>query len=387
MSASFVVAALSCIAVYQAQRDTKPIISHEGRQAAIVIPIRGTPPTLPALWQALSRQTYRPFRVIFAVESTDDPVYAALRKLSGGPPMDIVVAGPTAIRSQKVHNQLAALATLQPADGLVAFADADIVPSADWLVLLVRSLRPHRIYDVVSGTRWLMPADDRWSTAFACVAGSSVSTLRRPANLNLAWGGSLIMHREAFEALHLDKCWERAALDDLPLTRAVWALGGQIVGRRDTQVASPVAYGWKDAIAFGRRQYLFVRMHAPLQWAIAAIATTLPLIGWAAAVPLAAIGDRIALGAIAATFILDHTRGRLRARIPRKLWGKEMSARVAWLDRWATPAWLAFHAAIIWSTLFGRRITWAGRTYVIDRERRIARIIVSDDDVGNRAGS
>ena len=32
---------------------------------------------------------------------------------------------------------------------------------------------------------------------------------------------------------------------------------------------------------------------------------------------------------------------------------------------------LALHAAIIWSTLFGRSMTWAGRTYRLDRENRV----------------
>jgi hypothetical protein len=85
-------------------------------------------------------------------------------------------------------------------------------------------------------------------------------------------------------------------------------------------------------------------------------------------------GDRIAIGVIVAANVLDHVRARLRAHVPRKLWGTEMPARVALLDRWATPAWLAVHACLIWSTLIGRSITWGGRTYWIDAQQRLERM-------------
>jgi glutathione S-transferase len=56
---------------------------------------------------------------------------------------------------------------------------------------------------------------------------------------------------------------------------------------RDALVPSPVSYNWKDAISFGRRQYLFIRIHTPWHWALGAAITTLPLAGWAVALPLA----------------------------------------------------------------------------------------------------
>jgi hypothetical protein len=39
-----------------------------------------------------------------------------------------VIAGEASQSAQKVHNFLSALATLQPQDRVVVFADADIVP-------------------------------------------------------------------------------------------------------------------------------------------------------------------------------------------------------------------------------------------------------------------
>jgi hypothetical protein len=48
--------------------------------------------------------------------------------------------------------------------------------------------------------------------------------------------------------------------------------------------------------------------------------------------------------------------------------------RMAWLDRWGTPAYLAFHAMIIWSTLFGRTIACAGRIHRLDSHQKVVKI-------------
>src|SRR5262249_13549726 len=106
-------------------------------------------------------------------------------------------------------------------------------------------------------------------------------------------------------------------------------------------------------------------------WLAAAAATTLPLAGWAVALPLAITGDPVAIGVILAANALDYTRARLRQRIPRKLWGIEMPTRVARLDRWGTPAWLALHAVVVWSTLSGRSVAWAGRVYRLDAQAQL----------------
>jgi hypothetical protein len=368
-------AAMACLGALHSQRDRPPIPPGTPFSAVLIIPVRGVPPTLAALWAGLRAQSYDRFRVVFAVESLDDPACAALQALPDGPPRELVVAGPTTQRAQKAHNLLAALPTVRDSDDFVVFADADIAPTPDWLARLMRALSMHP-NEIVSGNRWMVPADDRWSTAFTCVANSSVATIRRRHRFNVAWGGSMVLHRQAIDLLELTKCWDRAGSVDLSLTRCVWAHGGCVIGPRDALVPSPVAYGWKEAVAFARRQYLVVRMYAPLQWSLAAAVFTIPAIGWVWAIPLAALGDRRALAAIAAAYVLDYSRARLRARIPMKLWNMPIAPRVAWLDRWATPLWLWFHLGILWSTLFGRRITWAGRTYVIDRNRQVSSVIV-----------
>lgn len=373
LAAWLVVAAVSCFGVFVTQRNRPLATIGEVEPAVLIIPVRGTPVHLGELWRSICAQSYRPARVIFAVESADDPAYAALRALSGGPPVEVVIAGVATERGQKIHNTLAALARLAPSDAIVVFADADVAPDADWLARLVRELDPQRM-DMASGYRWMVPSDDRWATAFVCVINSSIASAPRDSKWADAWGGSMALRRHTLDALQLGRVWERAVSDDLTLSRAVRALGGKVRSPRNALVPAPVSYGWTDAISFGRRQYLFTRTHAPRLWMVAAAATTIPLAGWAAALPMALTGNRLAIGTIGIAYALDYARARLRERIPRKLWGSESLARVKSLDRWATPVWLTLHAVVIWSTLFGRTIAWGGRTYRIDSRQRLERI-------------
>src|SRR5258705_3217688 len=202
---------------------------------------------------------------------------------------------------------------------------------------------------------------------------SSVATAPRDRRWVYAWGGSMALTRKTVEVLDLPKLWDRAVLDDLTLSRAVRAAAGYVRSPRDVLVRTPASYGWRDGIAFARRQYLFARMHAPRLWLLAAGTTTAPILGWAVALPLAVMGSKIAIASIVIANVFDQMRASFRRRVPRMLWGAEIAPRVALLDRWATPAWVAIHAGIIWSTAFGRSITWGDRTYWI-KDRRLERI-------------
>ena len=367
------VATVSCFGVYRAQKyrflPYLPTV-----QWVLIIPVRGVPAHLAEMWRGISAQSCRSFRVIFAVESEADPVYAALRALQGGPPMEIVVAGPTTKRAQKVHNILAALASLKDSDTVVIFADADIVPHPDWAARLIKWQTQVSTTDVVSGYRWMIPTDNRWATTFVCVINSSLATAARVPPFAGAWGGSMVIHRDAIAGLELKKLWNCAALDDLTLTRAVWAHGGRLHNPRDALVLSPVSFNWKDALAFGRRQYLFIRIHLPWHWALMAAITTLPLAGWAVAVLLAIKGSVTAISVVVVANVLDQFRAYFRRRVPQIMWNMKTPDRVARLDQWGTPVWLLVNAVVIWSTLFGRRIKWAGRTYVVDGQGQVLRV-------------
>jgi hypothetical protein len=377
LAAWVVVAALAAYGVWvflEASNETR----RSFEQAAVIIPVRGIPPQLDELWACLLRQTYRPWRLLFVVESADDPAHAALCRIlrdgDADPPAEIVIAGLATSTGQKVWNLLAGLKALRETDKIVVFADADTAPTPDWLQGAIEAL-PESGIALVSGYRWLMPCNNSWATRFICTINSSVATLPRVDGLNLAWGGTMALRRETLERIGIEQVWQGSSLDDLPLTRAIRDHGGEIICPSAIMVPSPASYDWRHGIAFARRQYLFLRLYEPFHWVIAAGATTVPLLGWACALPLALGGDRIAIAAIIVANLLDQCRAALRRRVVMRRWGEAGLRRLApvlWLDRWATPAWLAFHAAIVWSTLLGQTIRWGGRVYLIHGRQSVS---------------
>ena len=148
--------------------------------AAIIVAIKGVSVGLPDFFDALHRQIYPRYRIVFVVEAQSDPAFAALEPIArcAGGRIQLVIAGETSGPVQKVHNMLAALATLQPQDRVVVFADADMVPPADWLQQLVRPIALRRAR-VTSGYRWQIPADSRLASRIVALADVSIATAAR----------------------------------------------------------------------------------------------------------------------------------------------------------------------------------------------------------------
>ncbi len=341
--------------------------------AVVIIPVRGTE-GLPRLLPALVAQDFPDWRLIFSLEAESDPAFAVLSRFVAEPrerpETELVIAGIARDSSQKLHNQLAALARLRARDEIVVFADADIVPRPDWLARLVHPLGSDTV-QVVSGWRWLAPADDRLATAFVCAAHASFSLAPRTRGWALAWGGSMALRRSYLEEIDLQAWWRGAVLDDLRLTRATWAHGGAVLGPSALLLRSPVSYGWRDGAAFIRRQYLFIRIHTPGYWALAAAAVTIPGLGWAAAIATIPAGQPWLAAAFVPAIALHQYRAEIRRRVARHLWQDADDWRRSRLDRWAVPAWLLFHAVLLWSTAFGRTIRWAGRIYRLDADGKL----------------
>jgi ceramide glucosyltransferase len=336
---------------------------------AVIIPVRGAD-NLPRLWRALCAQTFPDWRLIFALEAESDPAFPLLTRFIAAteerPETELVIAGTATRCGQKIHNQLAGLERLRPRDTIIVFADADIVPQPDWLARLVHPLGRDDV-TVVSGWRWLSADDDRLATAFACAAHASFTLAPRPRAWALAWGGSMALRRRYLDAIDLRARWRDALLDDLCLTRAAWTAGGAVLGPSALLLPSPVRYDWRRAAAFIRRQYLFVRIHVPGYWAIAAAAVTIPPFGWAATIGGGLAGPRFLLLGFVPAIALHQYRVVLRRRVAYRLWHEPAKRRQMMIDRWAVPAWQLFHAALFWSTALGHTIHWAGRIYRLDR--------------------
>src|SRR5271166_1412986 len=110
-----------------------------------------------------------------------------------GAPLE-VTAGLGKDAGQKVVNQLAALERLKPDDAIVAFIDADALPTPIWLArlvaVLINSGKP-----LATGYRWMTPADDRWSSSCLTAANDSIASLPRGAPLRPGRVAGARVHR------------------------------------------------------------------------------------------------------------------------------------------------------------------------------------------------
>jgi hypothetical protein len=135
---------------------------------------------------------------------------------------------------------------------------------------------------------------------------------------------------------------------------------------RHALVESPVSHDLRSLFDFGRRQYLFVRVHAPRHWCVAGVTLMVPALAAAAALPAAVGGDIPALGCIGLSLLLQQLRAALRVAIARRVLPAEPAARSAALmrrDRWMLPVAHLVHLAIWLTSAFGSTMTWAGTRY------------------------
>jgi hypothetical protein len=339
-------------------------------RVALIVPIKGSSEATEAFLDDVRRQDYPNYRVIAAVESEADPAFLLLQRHAATPgaAVEICVAGLAHRAGQKVNNLLAALCRLRPEDEVVAFTDADTLPQPVWLSRLIAGIvnagRP-----TVTGYRWMIPADTRLSSAVVAAANASIATLLRvPYVANACWGGTMVMRRETLERIDIRRYWEGAILDDLQMTRALRDHNVMIFSPRQSLLLSPIAMDWRQAFAFGRRQYQLVLTHDPDLWLLAALGTAVPAFSFALAIALLFRGSIFALCVLALAAVLGAVRTQLRRQIVTALWGRELTNGLAgfWnIDRWLRPLWWGFHAICVFSALGSRRIRWAGVDYIV----------------------
>ncbi len=374
-----VVAGLSTYGVLlYRRRVARPLDAPVGSDVAVIIPVRGRVGAQYGLERFLAGclgQQGVSFRLVFAVESLNDPAAPTLARLAATlPNVNLVVAGPAVERGQKVHNQLAALATLTAADRFIVFADADVELSADWLAQLLRPLLLGRAH-VASGYRWILPDDRHVASRLCALLDWGIATAPRARRWNLCWGGSMAIDAAALARIELSQAWAHTVLDDIVLTRAARRAGIAVHAPHHVLVPSPVRHDISSLFEFGRRQYLLVRVHAPGHWWLAGFVLLLPVAGAAAGVVAAVGGDWLAVAWPLVALALQQVRATLRVDIARRVLPPAQARRSAELvrsSRWLLPLAPLVHLGIWLTSAIGRELSWGGRRYRLLGFARVA---------------
>lgn len=257
---------------FRLPRMSKRPVEEQGHypRVAVILPIKGVDDDTHANIQALLDQDYPDYRLIFAVESDDDPVVAVLEKLATEDSrIEIVVAGLATSRGQKVHNQLAAVERTSEQDKLLAFVDVDAKPQPHWLRALVAPLGRDEI-GATTGYRYYVPVTDHTANKIVSVLNAQVAALLGPYRRTLAWGGSMAIRRPDFDAFGIHEAWQHALSDDYVLTYCVKTKGkSRIHFVAQCLVASEANFNWASLFEFAVRQYRITKVCAPMVWVTA----------------------------------------------------------------------------------------------------------------------
>ncbi len=378
------------------RRSGKPDYDVYRPTATVIVPVKGLDLRLKETVRALCHQDYPYYRLLFVVESKDDPAYSALKNLLAGhntPPADVLLAGiapPTT--GQKIHNQLAALRHLEPTaddDEVWVFADSDFVPDAGWLGRLIWPLRHARRTGMTTSYRWLIPVGSNASlwTHLASVMNSSVACLHRMERLETAWGGAMALRVATARKGRLFDWLTGALTDDLQFTRMCHAMGLRVRFVAECLVRTPVELDLRGLIEFARRQYLLARIYLPALYWLGFCITGTYLAGWISAWLALVLGGYIGaeprwlvapLVAMSAVAVANHLRVGFRRRLVTTVFGAETAAALKttlqW-ERWTTPLWMTLHFLLIVAAGFGRTLRWRTVVYRIDGPHRVLRLI------------
>lgn len=354
----------------------RPVELSAAPRVVVVVAVKGHHPEFDRFLEHLLAQDYSSYRVIFVVESADDPAVRPIEAWRAKLPdrITLVVAGLAQDEGQKVTNLRAAIRHVNPSDEIVVFADADIRPLPDWLKRLVAPL-VRRETDIVSGFAWLVVDDRNFSTFVMASMAATLVTIPRLPFLNSAWGGSTAMRRETFEALDLDKTWRGSLCDDMHLTIAAQRKGFRIsVPREMLPRLFVTTRGFADVAADGLRWLMLFRVYLPATFFLVLLGFTFAAAGWGVALLGALLFEPVAIAALVGGFALAILRSAGRAVIAFRLWGRVgLAENRAFLlrDPFLTPLAISLNAAYCWIALFKRHTTWAGITYEVHGPTRI----------------
>jgi hypothetical protein len=340
----------------------------ETKRVALVIPVKGISDNFPRFMDFALGQDYPDYHVIFAVGSEDDPAYAAiLRRIHGNARARIIVAGAATDSGQKVHNQLAAFRQLNAGDGIIAFADGDLVAAENWLSHLAFPINRGSA-DLTTGYRWFVPESGSLPNKVITLIGTGIEPLLGPGWRMCLWGGSMAMSREAFDELDIPRNLEGSVNDDLRITQLAKRAGKRMRYTRTVAALTPVDFTWASLLEFGRRQYFQVRIYQPSLWLRALLIPLLHLVSFSVCILRLVQGDFWMLGYFGAAIILNGFRTRLRREYLKERFtdgGVEALDAAVKSSWWMDTMVNAVHLIIVFSAACGRIITWAGIRYKV----------------------
>jgi cellulose synthase/poly-beta-1,6-N-acetylglucosamine synthase-like glycosyltransferase len=321
--------------------------------------------------EALFRQQYPEYEIVFVTDRADDPAIDLIRKTinesAGSLNARVVIAGAAVDRGQKVHNLTVAVSKVDPRSEILVFVDTDARPDAAWLRLLVAPLADPSV-GAATGYRWLIPERGGFSSQLRSVWNASIaSALGERGDKNFCWGGSTAIRRTTFSQLGLPDNWRGTVSDDFALTSLLHAARLPIHFVPQCLVASVGDCGSRELLEFTNRQLKITRVYAPHLWRPLLIGSLLFCLvffgGIALVIARAMLGLSYlpALILVIVIFLLGAAKACVRFKAVELALNQRLHGLFAHLFLW--PLASALYLVNALTAGFSRRIKWRGITY------------------------
>jgi cellulose synthase/poly-beta-1,6-N-acetylglucosamine synthase-like glycosyltransferase len=346
--------------------------------ATLIVPVKGLDDLLGAYVVSLFSQDYPDYSLIFAVAEECDPAYSFLADrlrqfyaADGSGPRDtnLVVAGLSPERGEKVNNLLAGLRAVPSDAQVLVFADADARFRREWLGSLIGPLSDP-VVTVSTGFRWYLPGRT-FASRLRAAWDASIATTFGEHRRNFAWGGSMAIRAADFHRLNVaERYWAGSASDDYGLTNAVRDSHGWIRFEPKCLVASSDQITLSGFLRWSNRQIIITRVYASRLWwqgllSYAFFCGTL-LLGLCLAVRPGPMLHRLsALGLDAGFLLLGLAKARLRESVALQVFPAERNAALqdssCYWCYWPLVPWVMLVNFI--TAGLTRRIEWRGTRY------------------------
>ena len=280
-------------------------------RVAVLVAVKGHNVQLDPFLRSLFDQDYPDYRVIFAVESGDDPAAAAIEpwRQRMGSRVALVVAGLSVDEGQKTRNLLAAVSRLEPADEVQKSPTPISSPTE---IGSGSSSRRSPTARPISS-----PASPGWSRPTAAPRRSSWHRSPRRCRRFRGFrsstppGAARRRSRARRSRLGVAAAWRGTLSDDLQLTAIAQRARCRIAAPPDV-LPRTLGYtaGFAAVAAQARRWYMLVRVYLPVTYVLMLAGATFIASGWVVALAGAVGGSSLARNAFAGALLRRAARRR-----------------------------------------------------------------------------
>jgi len=241
-------------------RSKKEKIISYNPKTCVIVPCKGVEKNFKENLKAICNQDYKDFKILFVIDSKNDPAYKVLKEmLEKNPKTSVIISKFIEGCSGKISALINGIKKAGDVEVYV-FADSDIKPHKKWLSLLVSYLNNDDV-GATTGYRWFFPYN--FKSLFISCWNMTQSVSIFLDSYNYAWGGSTAIKKELFDKLNIIKEWKTGFSDDLILTNIVKKAGYKIKFIPKCVSESPVDDNVWKFIKWGTRQLTWIKWYYP----------------------------------------------------------------------------------------------------------------------------